>query len=150
MLRAFEKQVHSFIESQGLLDSAGRILLAVSATSDPNGTWYYFSINSNINISGTNYWADYPGFAVDNNAIYITNNLFSYSATGGVYGGNYLWIVPKTPFYTGGTPTFAVYDPPGLTGQQPVTMQPAHMFGTVQPNVGTFLVRYSGFTAANM
>jgi hypothetical protein len=44
------------------------IFVAVSATSDPNGTCYFASINAKEIIPaivGSDHWADYPGFAVD-------------------------------------------------------------------------------------
>jgi hypothetical protein len=53
--------------------NTSRILLAVSDDSDPNGTWYFHAVNSLINIGGLDRWADYPGFAVDNQAIYDAN-----------------------------------------------------------------------------
>jgi len=57
-----------------------------------------------------------------------------------------LWIVHKTPLYTGGAATVTVHDPSTAVGQSATTAQPAHMFGTGPAGVGTFLVRYSGYT----
>ncbi|HKQ47634.1 MAG TPA: immunoglobulin domain-containing protein [Phycisphaerae bacterium] len=128
--------------------NTSRILVAVSDDSDPNGTWRVSAINSKINISGSDCWADYPGFAVDDNAVYITNNMFSFGNN--AFGGARLWIINKTPFYSGGAIAFTVHDPPGASGQQATTMQPAHMFGAAPAGVGTFLVRYSGFTEASI
>lgn len=121
-----------------------RILLAVSATSDPNGTWHFHAIDSKINISGTDYWADYPGFAVDEEAVYITNNLFTFGT--GQFGGQRLWIVEKSAFYAGNTAVWSIYDPWTAVGQPNLssTTQPAHIFGAAPTGVGTWLVRYSG------
>ena len=79
-----------------------RILLAVSDDSDPNGTWYYTSINSKVNIGGTEYWTDYPGIAMDANAVYVTGNLFPFASGGGQ--GSRVWIIDKNGWYTGGAP----------------------------------------------
>ena len=45
--------------------------------------------------------ADYPGFAVDEEAIYVTANMFTFGASGSYRGGR-LWIIPKSPYYSGG------------------------------------------------
>lgn len=84
------------------------ILVAVSKTNDPNGGWWFYKINSRINIRGQQSYADYPGLAVSSAGIYITANMFSYSS--GNFTGGRLWIINKTPFYTGGTPTSIVRD----------------------------------------
>ena len=129
-----------------------RILLAVSDDSDPNGTWFFHAINSNINLGGVDRWADYPGFSVDEEAVYITNNMFAFG--GGGFGGSLLWIVDKGlgsgGFYDGGATGVGVYNAWAAVGQSPNTTQPAHVFGTGgipgAGNPGTFLVRYSGLT----
>ncbi|NUM75586.1 hemolysin, partial [candidate division KSB1 bacterium] len=59
-----------------------------------------------------------------------------------VFGGSRLWIVNKTPFYTGGSAFVTVHDPSAaasLPGSA-FTLQPAHMFGTGPNGMGTFLV----------
>jgi uncharacterized repeat protein (TIGR01451 family) len=126
---------------------SSRIFLAVSDDSDPNGTWYFQQINSLINIGGTDHWADYPGFAVGPNAIYIALNMFTFSDTS---GGSRLWIVDKGAgsggLYDGGTSSVTVHNPyssPALA----MTHQPAHTFDALPGNAGTFLVGYSGLAA---
>jgi hypothetical protein len=123
--------------------NTSRILVAVSKTSDPNAGWWFTSINSLINISGSS-WADYPGLAVGTNAIYITANMFGFAL--GDYKGGRLWIVAKSPFYSGGTATAIVRDHITLGSGYGATYQPAHMFGTPPTGVGTFLVLYSGLS----
>jgi len=139
-------------------DSAdtSRILLAVSDDSDPNGTWYFHAINSKISLAGLDRWADYPGFSVDEEAVYITNNMFAFGLGGSGYGGSLLWIVDKGlgggGFYDGGTASVAVYDAYAAVGQSAfaTTTQPAHVFGAGgipgAGNPGTFLVAYSGLS----
>lgn len=67
-----------------------RILLAVSDDSDPNGTWYFHAINSRINLGGLDRWADYPGFSVDEEAVYINGdgevNLSDFSIFRALFG----------------------------------------------------------------
>ena len=65
--------------SDGDAADISRILLAVSATSDPTGTWYYQGIDVKQTIASNDCWFDYPGFAIDDKAIYITGNYFRFS-----------------------------------------------------------------------
>ena len=127
--------------------NTSRILVAVSKTSDPNGGWWFTSINSAITI-GTLSFADYPGLAVSSTGIYITANMFSFS-TGSFTGGR-LWIINKTPFYTGGAATSIVRDHITLGSGYSTSYQPAQMFGTAQTGVGTFLVAYSGLSSGGI
>jgi len=128
-----------------------RILVAVSKTSSPAtataSDWWYMAIDSKVNIGGFFNWADYPGFEVDEEAIYITNNMFPFSA--GSYGVR-LWIIDKGVvggFYAGSTASWNIYNPI-LGASFEMTMMPALVFGAggVGPNIGTFLVGYSSLT----
>ena len=131
-----------------------RILLAVSRTSTPAtptaADWVFHDIGAKTLIDGVEHWADYPGFAVDEEAVYITNNMFSFGAEN--YGGVRLWIVGKGlgtgGFYDGGVDGVTVHDPYAAVGLPDFsfTTQPAHMFGAGPAGVGTFLVAYSGLT----
>lgn len=125
-----------------------RILVAVSKTSDPNAGWWLHSINSTLTIGGVARWADYPGLACDDEAVYITANM--YNAAGTSYGGSRLWIVQKAATYAGpdGSISSAVYDAYGLAGAAgfSTTTMPTHMWGPEPANVGTFLVSYSGLS----
>jgi len=132
-------------KNDGDSENSSRILIAVSASDDPNGTWYFTEIDSKINVSGTDTWADYPGLGLNSDAILITANLFTYGATH-TYSGSRLWVIEKSPFYTGGTAVVHIYDPAGSAGTSSTTMQPAHMFGSEPTNLKAYLVRYSGFT----
>jgi hypothetical protein len=131
-----------------------RILIAVSKTSDPNLGWWFHVIDSKIGAAGLELWADYPGLAVDDKAIYITMNMFPFCSSAGSYT-NRLWIVDKT-WYAGPDQSAGVtiHDPvPG--GYFYGTQQPAHMYGpppigsTGSP-LGTWLVMYDGLTAGGV
>jgi hypothetical protein len=145
----YDTQANRFvvITISGAASAASRVYLAVSQTSDPNDGWFYYQFASNVTIAGNNTWFDFPGFAVDSQAIYITGNMFR--VTGGAFGGVRLWIIPKTPFYTGGTPTNAIYDPittAGGDGAVATTAQPAIIYGSTPGTVGTYLMQYSGLS----
>lgn len=126
-----------------------KIFVAVSDDSDPNGTWYETAIDARTMVGGFDHWADFPGLAVDRDALYITANLFRFSAGGGSYGGSRLWILPKGlgsgGLYDGGLVSVGSFDPYGGGGIA-ATTQPAHVFGDAPAGGGTFLVSYSGFT----
>ncbi|MCA9027873.1 MAG: hypothetical protein KDA86_21875, partial [Planctomycetaceae bacterium] len=129
-------------------DDASRILLAVSDDSNPNGTWHFQAINSLTSISGVNYWADYPGFATDGQAIYVTNNLFQFEGAGS-FGGSRLWIIGKGEgsggLYDGGASSVTIHNP-YAGGGIATTTQPAQIFGAAPGSTGTFLVSYSGLS----
>ena len=127
--------------------SSSRFLIAVSATSDPTGTWRFASFDSKLDIGGST-WGDYPGFAVDEEALYITLNMFRFSFGGNVFVATRLWLVDKGVvggLYSGGTAVFSVVDPyPGVGFD--TTTQPAHTYGAMPVGVGTMLVSYSGLS----
>ena len=126
--------------------NASRILLAVSTGPSPTlaaADWNFLLINSETSIGGVDHWADYPGFEVDEEAVYITNNMFAHP--GGVTNFTVqLWIVGKGVgggFYAGGPAAVSVNDVYAGGGSATTTM-PAQVFGAggVGAGIGTFLV----------
>jgi len=141
-----------------------RILLAVSKTSSPTlspADWNLFAIDSkmtfvNPGLGGAprDHWADYPGFEVDEEAVYVTANMFTFAAPFGAFGGSRLWIVHKGAgsggFYDGGATTMTAHDPyapfPGVAVA--TTTMPALIYGTNGPGagIGTYLLSHSGLS----
>jgi hypothetical protein len=140
------------------LSNVSRILLAVSKSGNPKGPgpaqWNYLAIDAKTLIprptTPFDHWADYPGFEVDEEAIYVTANMFTFVPFGS-FGGVRLWIVPKGAgtggFYDGGPATAAQYNPYANGGIATTTM-PAEIRGAegAGPGVGTYLVSYSGLS----
>jgi len=128
-------------------NDTSKIFLAVSDDANPIGAWTVTSFDSKITIGGSTRWADYPGFAVGQDAVYIAVNMFGFSS--GIFGGTRLWIVDKGVgsggFYDGGTAVFSVEDPYAGAGLA-LTTQPAHMYGAIPGSADTYLVGYSGLT----
>ena len=134
-------------------NNSSRILVAVSKTATPasatTSDWYYLSINSEESIGGFDHWADYPGFEIDEEAVYITTNMFAH--TGGTTNfGVRLWIINKGViggFYGGGSASFTKHDPYAGAGTATTTM-PAYIYGAsgAGSGIGTYLVSYSGLT----
>ncbi len=130
-----------------------RILVAVSKDGNPKtptaADWYYLAINAKTLIGTAERWADYPGLAIDEEAIYITANMFSFGPPS-PFGGVRLWIIGKGAsggFYDGGAASATVHNPYASAGIVAST-QPAHVFGDggAGPGIGTYLVSYSGLT----
>lgn len=122
-----------------------RILIAASDDADPNGTWYYQAMDSETTIGGVATWADYPGLAVDEEAIYLTANMFEYG--GGDFRGTRLWIVNKDQFYAGGQATISLHDPGGTPGPELFTLQPAQILDAtgLDSSIGTFFVQFGWY-----
>ena len=135
------------------IPNQSRVFLAVSDDSDPNGTWFFQTLITEETIGVNQSWADFPGFAVDSEAVYFTTNMFGHpgqTSTG--FTGQRLWIMAKAPWYTGGVATATRYDPSTLASANPAgdafalstTMQPTQMYGDSAGGLGTFLIAYSG------
>jgi hypothetical protein len=134
--------------------NTSRVFVAVSDDSDPNGTWYFLQLNTEELIGAGTTWADFPGLAVDSEAIYFTNNQFRHNnqPSPGTLQGQRLWIIAKAPFYSGGVATATRYDPTALANANPagdgavplITMQPTQMHGDAPGGVGNYLMAYSG------
>jgi hypothetical protein len=129
------------VDSAGKV-TASRICLAVSKNDDPRSAsssdWYLLAIGSLVDGN----WADFPCLAVDEEAVYITANMFKVAPPGG-FATSLLWIVPKTPLYSGITPTIGRYDyVNGTSGTFRGSHAPAMVrkAGGIAPGVGTYLV----------
>lgn len=138
--------------------NVSRILLAVSKNPTPGtataADWNFMAINSKQVIprpvTPFDHWADFPGFEVDEEAVYITANMFTFVPFGS-FGGSRLWIVDKGAgsggFYDGGPGSFTVHNPYASAGIATTTM-PAEIrdAGGAGPGIGTYLVSYSGLS----
>jgi hypothetical protein len=128
-----------------------RILVAVSKGDDPQGTaddnWHFLQISG----FGAGAFADYPGIAVDEEAIYITANIFIPGFFGPFFDKPLVWIIAKEPFYSGGDASVDVYDfSAGYSPSFFFTAMPATVREPdgIAPGVGTYLVSYNGVTGA--
>jgi hypothetical protein len=127
-----------------------RIWLAVSTgeTPDTGSSWNQFYINSIVSIGGVNAWADYPGLEVDEEAVYITNNMFRFSDRNNV--GVRYWVFSKgknNGFYAGQAFSLLIVNPYATQGSAATTM-PAQVHGSsgVDGSVGTFMPAVLTFT----
>lgn len=104
-------------------------LLSVSKTSDPTGGWFNYASDATKNgAMPSNNWADYPSLGVDNQALYVTANMFQFN---GDFQYSKVRVIPKSGPYTGGMLTYS--DIVGLRnadGSPAFTVQPCHVFGS--------------------
>ncbi|NUL83515.1 MAG: Ig-like domain repeat protein [Armatimonadetes bacterium] len=68
------------------------ISIAASTGSDPTGSWLGY------NLPMTNYWADYPQLGYDDNAIYITANMFQWDDS---FNHSRMFVLNKHQVYNG-------------------------------------------------
>ncbi|MBS1715682.1 MAG: hypothetical protein JST30_15240 [Armatimonadetes bacterium] len=91
------------IEQDDATQNSG-ILLAVSATSNPNGNWTKYRINAKISRNSKTYWFDYPGLGYNKDALIVTGNMFSFG--GNAYGFVTSYSIKKAGLLSGGTASY--------------------------------------------
>jgi hypothetical protein len=127
----------------GSFTQVNHLDLAVSATSNPTGSWNIYRIdvtNDGSNIGGTNpgpYLGDYPHIGADAYGIYLTTNAYPWNANG--FGGAQIYALSKAQLAAGAANVTAVHlDTAGLVNapsdagatQPGFTVWPAHSPGT--------------------
>lgn len=129
--------------------SKSRILVAVSRDATPTGPgaahWVVRKIDAVTNIGGERSFADYTGFEVDEDAVYMVSNMFGFQTFN--YKGVRLWIIAKAGFYSDGAISVKKRDPYASAGIATTTM-PALVWGERGAGwgIGTYLVSYGGLT----
>lgn len=106
------------------------VTIAVSDDSNPHGTWYKYRTDAVIAVGSTTYWWDYPGFGYDEDAYYVTSNLFGLNQSG--WGGVAYRVFDKSPLLVGDTASYAT-----LRDGSAGSVQVAQHFGD---NVAPFFV----------
>ncbi|MGB7631746.1 MAG: fibronectin type III domain-containing protein [Candidatus Deferrimicrobium sp.] len=103
------------------------ILVAVSSTYDPTGSWNKWAIDADRDndTQQFNNWADFPGVGLDGDNLYVSANMFSNSDS---FQYGKVWVLPKAQLLSGSSSiTWTEFrDPPGSS----FNMQPAYTFGT--------------------
>jgi hypothetical protein len=121
-----------------------RIWLAVSTGEEPDSLddWNQYFFNSALSVGGENSWADFPGLEVDEEAVYVSANMFRFSDRN--FAGTRLWIINKEVyggFYGGGDLSILRINPYLNAGLATTTM-PVQVHGSsgVDGSVGTFFI----------
>ena len=80
-------------------NSESNYYLAVSQSSNPLGSWYYYALDATLDGSTpSNNWADYPGLGFNDWGIFITSNQFDWN---GSFSYPKLRVLDKTAAYNG-------------------------------------------------
>ena len=78
------------------------VLIAVSATADPTGTWFRYGIDADpLATAAGGTWADYPSIGFNKNWIVAMYNDFGYGTSGGGYIKPIIYVIDKANAYTG-------------------------------------------------
>ena len=106
-------------------------LLSCSSSADPLGAWRNYSLDAMLDgATATNNWADFPGLGIDNQAIYLTANMFAF---GGGFKYAKVRVVPKAGPYAGAAaPFFDLVRLKDADGQLAFTVTPCHTYGAPQ------------------
>ncbi|MEO5359415.1 MAG: FG-GAP-like repeat-containing protein [Nitrospirota bacterium] len=105
------------------------ILVGISSTSDPNGTWTLHAIRADLDNGSTQTtnWADYPGVGMDESNLYISVNMFN---TSGSFQYVKSYAIPKTQLTsTASTITYSEFI---NNNAYDFTLQPCAAFGSGQ------------------
>ncbi len=121
--------------------SASRSYLnvAVSKTADPvtseTADWFFYRIDNTEVVGGVRYWSDYPGLAIDRQAVYLTYNMFSFPIDTASFRNVQIIVLNKTNFNAGTTNYGFAYPPTA----DAFTLQPCSVQGIGSPsNVAYF------------
>lgn len=140
--------------------ASSQVWLAVSATSDPTGTWTFYSFGADAAFPSGTTWADFPSLGINSKWIVVTNNMFTV-APGEDFVGVKMWVIDKATALAGGMLTATIFSP-GFDFQlvngvlsSSFTISPALTFDPVEENLylldnpgliddtNTFLLRLS-------
>ena len=97
-------------------DPASALLIGVSATNDPTGTWYLYKIDAD---NTDNTWFDYPSIGFNKDWIVVSGNMFTNS--GGSFDIGKVWVLDKDDFYANGSGDYTEID----AGSNGFTLVPA-------------------------
>jgi hypothetical protein len=101
-----------WIFSSGLDEQSATsaLLLAVSATSDPTGTWFRYKVDADPTDTS---WADYPKLGFNGRWIVLQANMEPLSGTANTEANtSHLFVFNKTNVYAGGTGQFTYISVP--------------------------------------
>src|SRR6267154_447938 len=80
---------------------ASAVLIGVSQTSDPSGTWNLFSVDADATHAT---WADYPSVGFNKDWIVVSTNMFTVGASSSSVQSN-IWVFTKASLYNNMTPS---------------------------------------------
>ncbi|TDJ73187.1 MAG: DUF11 domain-containing protein, partial [Proteobacteria bacterium] len=82
---------------------ASSVLIGVSQTDDPTGTWNLYRIDAD---AGDTLWADYPSMGFNKDWIVVQVNMFTFP--GNAFNRSNIYVFNKADLYAGGTGLFTL------------------------------------------
>ena len=104
--------------------ASSSLVIAVSATSDPTGNWYRYSVKGDIKNEGV--WVDYPTLGFNNSWVTSTANMFTF---GGYFAYSQVYVFDKKALYAGKSGVIHVF-----TDAEPFTLQPCVTYDKTEIN----------------
>ena len=92
------------------------LLIGVSNTSDPTGTWKLFKVDVKQTNGSNNFWWDYPGMGYNKDMICFSGNMFAMQGSSG-FNGVQLVSFDKSTLYAGTATPFKTTVSDGFTIQ---------------------------------
>jgi len=114
--------------SGGVTSYVNTLIIAVSATEDPFGTWYSYAFADN------SFFVDFPKFAVWNDAYYATSNDFNTSGT--AYLGSSIYAFDRTKMLNGDLTATAIRQRFNSPDGRFFSMAPISLEGSAAPPAG--------------
>lgn len=116
--------------------------VAVSATSDPRGTWNKYAFNYG---TGTEF-GDFPTLGQDGQGIYVCFNGFVNASKSAPFNGNKCFLFQKSKMYAGSAPVFWHIDGFTVNGTPIDTIQPANTSGSPRAEfmLNSFNINWGG------
>ncbi|HJQ39076.1 MAG TPA: hypothetical protein VKB93_18210, partial [Thermoanaerobaculia bacterium] len=99
------------VSSAGAQSINSGALFAVSATADPTGAWYRWTMPSDpASTAGGGHWIDYPSIAHNKNWIVVDENTFNYGSAGTGYWGQQIFVLDKQAAYANTLGSISVFE----------------------------------------
>jgi hypothetical protein len=126
------------VDAPGFIDGKNRthVLLAVSTTGDPTGTWNLFSLDTSNDgkdqtplHTGCPCLPDQPLIGANADGFFISTNEFQLTNPANPFNGAQLYAFSKTALESPGTPAFVHFD----TGTIPTGDAALPFWGSIQP-----------------
>jgi hypothetical protein len=113
--------------------ATSQVWLAVSNSSDPTGSWTFFSFTADA--TGAT-WADFPGLGVNSTWIALTNNMFTVEPEPSFEGAR-MWVIDKSTALAGGPLTVTEFATrfDGIETFFGFTLKPALTFDAAEPKL---------------
>ena len=120
---------YAFLCTTRRSDHRSWILLSVSKTGDPLGEWSFWAIDMQLNgASRVDLWADFPRLGVDQNALYVTSNMYTFGTY--IFRYSKILVLRKSDVYSSNHLVFHEFrQMVDATGVPAHSIEPAHSYG---------------------